>query len=39
MNEIKLEAIEDIILYSNNKISIVLIKNAESQYWIKHIDI
>ena len=35
----KLETIEDVILYGNNKMSIALTKNAESQHWTKHINV
>lgn len=35
----ELKATEDITLYSNNKISIVLTKNAKNQYQTKHINV
>lgn len=34
-----LEAVVDLILHEDNKISIALIKNAESQYRTKHINV
>lgn len=40
INEIRLkDTIESIILHSDNKISIVLTKNVESQYHMKHINV
>ena len=35
----KLEVIEDLTLYGDNKMSIALTKNVESQHQIKHIDV
>ena len=35
----KLEAVKDVMLYGDNKISIALTKNAESQHLTKHIDV
>lgn len=39
INEMKLEAVEDVTLYSDNEMSIALMKNAESQHWTKYIDV
>lgn len=39
INKMELKAAEDITLYSNNKISIVLTKNAKNQYQTKHINV
>lgn len=39
MNERKLEKIEDIILYNDNKMSIALTKNIKSQRHTKHINV
>lgn len=39
INEMKLEVVEDLMLYGNNKISIILTKNVKSQYKRKHIDV
>lgn len=38
-NKIKLEGIENVTLYGNNKMSITLTKNAKSQHRTKHINI
>lgn len=35
----KIKAVEDLTLFEVNKMSITLIKNVESQYQIKHIDV
>ena len=39
INKMKLEAVKDITLYGDNKMSIALTKNAESQHRTKHIDV
>lgn len=39
MNEIRLKAIVDLILYGDNKISIALTQNIESQYYTKYINV
>lgn len=39
INKMELKIVKDITLYINNKISIALIKNAESQHCIKFINI
>ena len=39
INKMKLKVIEDLMLYEDNKMSIALTKNAESQYRTKHIDV
>ena len=39
INEMKLEAVEDVTLYGDNEMSIALTKNAENQHRIKHIDV
>lgn len=38
-NKIMLNTIDNVILYSNNKMNIALIKIIESQYQIKYINI
>ena len=35
----KLEIMEDLILYGDNEMSIALTKNTENQHWTKHIDV
>ena len=35
----KLEVVEDVTLYGDNEMSIVLTKNTESQHRTKHIDV
>lgn len=37
--ELNMTTLKSIILYGNNEMSIVLIKNTESQHQIKHIDV
>lgn len=39
INKIKFKAVKGIILYGDNEMSIALMKNIESQYCIKHIDV
>ena len=39
INKMKIEVVEDLTLFGDNKISITLTKNAKSQHQIKHIDI
>ncbi len=39
VNKMNLEFVEDITLHSNNEMSITLIKNVESQYRTKWINI
>ena len=39
INEMKLEAVEDVTLYGDNEMSIALTKNAKSQHRTKHIDV
>lgn len=39
INKMKLKAVEDVTLYGDNKMSIALTKNADSQHRTKHIDI
>lgn len=39
INNIELEAVVDLILYENNEMSTALIKNTESQYCTKHINV
>lgn len=38
INKVKLEVVENIILHSNNEISIEFTKNAESEDYTKYID-
>ena len=39
INEMNLEAVENLTLYGDNEMSIALTKNAESQHRTKHIDV
>lgn len=39
MNKMQLEIVKDLILYGNNKISIILTKNIESMYYTKYIEV
>ena len=39
INEMNLEAVENLTLYGDNEMSIALTKNAESQHQTKHIDV
>lgn len=39
INKFKVKIVENLILNSNNKMSIAFTKNIESQYYIKHIDV
>lgn len=39
INKLRLDTIRDLTLFGNNEMNIALTKNAEIQYYIKHIDI
>lgn len=39
INKMKFEAVKNVTLYGNNKMSIALTKNVKSQHWTKQIDI
>lgn len=39
INKIELDIMESIIMHGDNKMSIILTKNMESQYQIKYIDV